>query len=47
MKEINVTTMREAIRLAMELSSKEAVLIRENRYDSDKHFKGVVIYVEK
>lgn len=47
MKEITVTTSEEAYRLARELSNKEAVLIRDNRYESDKHFRGVVIYVEK
>lgn len=37
---ITVTTMREDIILAMKLSNKEAVLIREHQYDSDKDFKG-------
>lgn len=46
MKVINVSTMNEAIGLAMKLSSKYAVLIRENSYESDKNFKGIIIEVK-
>lgn len=42
---ITVTTMDEAISLAMKWSNNEAVLIAEHQYDSDKDFKGVIIYV--
>lgn len=46
MRVITVTTMDEAISLAMKLSNNEAVLIREHQYDRDKDFKGVVIHVK-
>lgn len=43
---INVTTMGDAISLAMKLSNDEAVLIAEHQYKSDEDFKGVIIYVK-
>lgn len=46
MKVINVNTMDEAITLAMKLSREYAVLIRENAYESDKDFNGVIIEVK-
>lgn len=44
---ITVATMKEAIRRAMKLSVMYPVLIRENEYESDKAFKGVIIHVKK
>lgn len=44
---IYVTTMGEAITMAREISNDYAVMIAENEYESDKHFKGVMIYVKK
>lgn len=46
MKVINVSTMIEAISLATKLSNKYAVLTRENAYESDKDFNGVIIEVK-
>ena len=43
---INVTTMGEAIELAMKWANNEPVLIAEHQYKSDKDFKGVIIYVK-
>lgn len=43
---ITVTTSEEAIKLAMKWSNNEPVLIAEHQYDSDKDFKGVIIYVK-
>lgn len=43
---IYVTTMDEAITMAMKLSSEYAVLVAENEYNSDKDFEGVIIYVK-
>ena len=43
---IHVNTLGEAIKMAREISNDYAVLIAENEYDSDKHFKGVIIYVK-
>lgn len=44
---IYVTTMSEAISLAMKWSNNEPVLIAEHLYDSDKDFEGVIIYVKR
>lgn len=41
---IYVNTSEEALRIAR--GADEAVLIAENEYESDKHFKGVIIYVK-
>lgn len=41
---IYVTTMKEALRIAYSIY--EAVIIAENEYNSDKDFKGVIIYVK-
>ena len=41
---IYVSTTKEAIRLANSID--EAVMIAENEYNSDKDFKGVIIYVK-
>lgn len=41
---IYVTTMKEAITMAREISNDYAVMIAENEYKSDKDFKGVIIY---
>lgn len=46
MKVITVNTMDEAIKLAFQLSSENAVLIRENAYESDKDFKGIILHVK-
>ncbi len=43
---ITVTTIGEAISLAMKWSNNEPVLISEHQYDSDKDFEGVIIYVK-
>lgn len=43
---ITVTTMSEAIDLTMKWSNNEPVLIAEHQYNSDKDFKGVIIYVK-
>nr|DAG81772.1 MAG TPA: hypothetical protein [Bacteriophage sp.] len=43
---IYVTTSEEAYSMAREISNDYAVLIAENEYESDKHFKGVIIYVK-
>lgn len=42
-----VSTWSEAIRLAMKLSSKYAVLICDNINNSDKSFKGIILHVVK
>lgn len=41
---IYVTTSEEAIKMAREISNDYAVMIAENEYESDKYFKGVMIY---
>lgn len=41
---IYVNTSEEALKIARGIDY--AVLIAENEYDSDKHFKGVIIYVK-
>ena len=46
MKVITVSTSDEAITLAMKLSSEHAVMIRDNIYESDKDFKGIIIEVK-
>lgn len=46
MKVITVSTSDEAIKLAMKLSSEYAVMIRDNIYESDKDFKGIIIEVK-
>lgn len=46
MKVITVNTYDEAIELAFKLSSEHAVLIRENAYESDKDFKGIILHVK-
>ena len=43
---IYVTTTKEAIRMANSISNDYAVMIAENEYNSDKDFKGVIIYVK-
>ena len=45
MKVINVNTSDDAIKLAMKLSSKYAVMIRDNIYESDKKFNGIILHV--
>lgn len=40
-----VSTHREAIKLAMKLSGKYAVMIVDNIYNSHKDFKGIIIKV--
>lgn len=40
-----VKTHRQAIELAMKLSSKFAVMIVDNIYNSDKDFEGIIIKV--
>ena len=46
---IYVTTSEEAYIMAHEIINfnNEAVIIAENEYKSDKHFKGVMIYVKE
>lgn len=44
---IYVTTSEEAIKMAREISNDYTVMIAENEYESDKYFKGVMIYVKK
>lgn len=41
-----VSTMKEAISMAFQLSKNYAVSIAENEYDSDKESNGVIIYVK-
>ena len=43
----NVSTWKEAIRMAMTLSDKHAVMIRDNIYPSDEKFNGIVLHVTK
>lgn len=43
---VTVKTMDEAIRKAFKLSGEHAVLIRDNMYESDKDFKGIILYVK-
>lgn len=43
---IYVSTSDEAIKMAFKLSKDYAVLIADNEYKSDEHFKGVIIYVK-
>lgn len=39
-------TSEEALRMARSISNDYAVMIAENEYNSDKDFKGVIIYVK-
>lgn len=41
---IYVSTIDEALKIAR--GADEAVMIAENEYNSDEHFKGVIIYVK-
>ena len=43
---VTVKTMNEAIRKAFELSGEHAVIICDNMYESDKDFKGIILYVK-
>lgn len=46
MIKITVSTSEEAIQIARKMSDTYAVMIVDNTYESDKDFKGVIIYVK-
>lgn len=46
MIKITVSTLKQAIEIARKMSDTYAVMIVDNTYESDEHFKGVIIYVK-